>query len=262
MSADQPSDTAQELPRLPQLPEDSNSESSLDLRLDAILTSSPEDQSTPKLRRDHSFKRHGKKTLKNTSLVSPSLSDPSHSTNEKVSDMDVDNISEIDLFSGGLAQSGANLDEDSNFIFRIPSSNRMRKKHPSPSKAELERLSRALDYTDINNLHARVSKTNNSLTPHSEFLHTSNNVRILAPRDRNQMVHEIHGRPTKAEAFNLFQKAKLTRGAASVPAINSQPKNQRLSMIPITFARNGIDESIMNIDELQMEGSDIAMRRY
>ena len=121
-----------------------NSISSFIPHHDDILSSSPIAQSTPRIRLEPAYQEDGRTTLRNVSAESPSMFDQDNSSVVNNSEMDIDSPPAIQVRSrrrsGGRRRSVQARDS---YVSTRPYARV--KKHPSPSKAELERLGKALD---------------------------------------------------------------------------------------------------------------------
>lgn len=223
---------------------------------DTILSSSPVAQSTPRIRLEPSFGDSGKKILKNVPADSRS-----------VFDFDTENISDMELDSDPPSHkvsirspTGTPIKKSSQAKrhtlgagVRGFGSRRM-KKHPSPSKAELEKLEHAMrDFPHIN---------------FSEDSPAASSA--LAPKDINKKLQDSRRRNQVYKGGLKVPSLELTRTTESMPSISgytSLPRNvvsfqattddEKLSdpSTAHSSGRNNLAEtgSMMDVDELQWD---------
>ena len=225
---------------------------------DDLMSSSPVAQSTPRIRLEPTFEKDGRRILKNVSAQSPSLFDPDNSSlGDLFSDMDLD-ISSFDkrswssLLATRKSWHGQEMD--------ATCSDYQIKKHPSPSKIELEGFQRALrqdsDFGRTESLHQDGLRITLDLQPRSH---------VLVPREANKKLHVTSKRQDKAKRFGVFPKLEFTRSTSSMTEIPSRSKSRTL-MIPkpvpaikklgnqaLNSQEDEEDASMMDIDELQWD---------
>jgi len=239
-----------------------------DSEFDALFSSSPLAQSTPRIRLEPTFEKDGKATLKNVPADSRSLFDPDNSSFVEHSDMET----EIPSFSKASSRQlvdpvkrKSSLAGDSSFGQESQTPKRM-KKHPSPSKAELESLEKALrqfstTFDTMDNVNGDIPNGFNELLPPA----------ALATKDANVNLAEPTKRREKGKGFGMFLKPELSRTTVSVPDTQKRGKAQKLDMIPKSAGvavnrirlearderrlstRMDMDSSVMDIDELQWD---------
>ncbi|KAH6674115.1 hypothetical protein B0J14DRAFT_479837 [Halenospora varia] len=231
----------QDLPELPDLDEEiSHSFSALntlEIRLnegyetdfDLLLSSSPDAQSTPRIRLEPSYEESGRKTLKQVPADTRSVFDPDNSlmvytveadallANDKNTDTSA--IDPIKRKSSQLRSSKLEVQ---------PVHTKRMKKHPSPSKADLEKFEQMFlrDYPDL----LRTDELGNAeVVPTA--LGDASTIPILAPLNSNQRIVELH-QPEKGQASEVSQTMNLTRAASSIPAFPRRPEHNRFSLMP------------------------------
>lgn len=207
---------------------------------DAMLSSSPVAQSTPRIRLEPTFEEGGKKSLKNVPVASYSLFDPDSS----ISAMDIDS----ELSSRRLPSQ--------DFVKRKTStakiSTKRVKKHPSPSKSELEILEMALqNFTTTGaseDLHSNTDKplaAKNTLAPASVLGVKDTNRKL---RDTRRYALKIGPMKTTESMPNLPGRSKGREEASAkdfklADGARRQYKTQN----------DLVDNSMMDIDELQWD---------
>lgn len=150
-----------------------------------------------------------------------------------------------------------------------------KKKHPSPSKAELEGLEKAMNeypacgasetlmLSEPSKAHEAIPSDVGSLFPAPQ---------LLAPKDLNQKVKEQAKAIEKRMGLRLFPKPELSRSGVSMPDIGRRPNGQK-SMIPrpadttngkprpeardhrYSLRDDVVNGTAMDIDELQWDKS-------
>jgi hypothetical protein len=220
--------------------------------------------------------------LKNVPADSRSLFDPDNSSVAQYSDMDVDTQPDNttpNRLVGDTVKRKNSQTKESGLGFRTHHSKRM-KKHPSPSKAELEVLERAMSqfppFTRSESFDARdeVSPTGIEVNPKSA---------ALAPKDPNMRLQPTQ-QTTCGNGENLEapRKKELIRMTESMPDFPKRVKAQKSSMIPkpsetlntkprlerrdsrrYSARYDLMDGSMMDVDELQLDLSayDLNMKR-
>jgi hypothetical protein len=248
-----------------------------DVDFDALLSSSPLAQSTPRIRLEPTFEEDGKKKRKNVPADSRSLFDPDNSSVGQHSDMYVDSPSRSKAPSRRVSNTVKRRNsqiKDGGLGIKSHLSKRM-KKHPSPSKAELEGLEIAMrQYPPF--VRGASPNVQNDLTLSFGELRTA--ISVLTPKDHNAMLQEPTKRQIKGKGLEIFEKPGSTKQTSSMSEMPKRPKAQKSSMIPKpadptnTKPRTKTsgssrydlaDGSMMDIDELQWDRTayDIGMRR-
>jgi hypothetical protein len=135
---------------------------------DALLSSSPLAQSTPRLRLEPTFEENGKKVLKNVLAESRSVFDLDPDNSMLTSDMEIDGVDvpsrRVSVYSADVPRRKSSQTRQYRASLGNHGSKRM-KKHPSPSKAELERLEYALRNFSTPSQEAEDFVTSGVLTP-------------------------------------------------------------------------------------------------
>ncbi|KAL5324515.1 hypothetical protein ACEPPN_009061 [Leptodophora sp. 'Broadleaf-Isolate-01'] len=216
---------------------------------DAMLSSSPFAQSTPRIRLEPTFEEDGKKMLKNVSADTRSLFDSDQM------DIDSDTMSKAPSSQEPVKRKNSLVKD---YGVRYHSSKKV-KKHPSPSKAELEGLERALqDF--LPRSPSEGFPPLDDIYPLGESLAPA---AALAPRDPNTKLQDVKRRGMKLEPLKITE---------SMPILLSQPKKslpasprQNISPIDVSrryMSRNTIADQ-MDIDELQWDDTayNIGMKR-
>lgn len=192
---------------------------------DAFFSSSPLGQSTPRIRLEPTFEEDDRKILIKVPADSRSLFDLDIFGPGQYSDMDIDTspiTRDNELRNRDPKRKGARTRHGTSA--RPRSSNRT-KKHPSPSKAELEGLERALNQfgrSDIFGHHEDISSAEYAPLPTTG---------ILASMDANTKLTEPNRRD-KGKGFGMFLKPDLTRTTTSVPSIPKHGNTHGPSKIP------------------------------
>jgi hypothetical protein len=236
--------------------------------LDALLSSSPLASSTPRLRLEPSFNEDGKKTLKNVRANARSLFDPDDSIIGLSSDMDIDSgPSSNDVGRDSVKRKNPKV-KQSLADDRLQHSKRI-KKHPSPSKDELNNLEEAM-----RNL-PPVSAPENIATQDSGFPNNAGLVLKmdpLAPKDANTSLRKAK---RQVAVVGGLRKPALKQTVESMPDIPARLKatESANSTEKAKLKRRGsrqyasqndlADASLMDIDELQWDNAAyyIGMRR-
>jgi len=237
---------------------------------DTICSSSPEAQSTPRIRLEPSFAAGSKKTLKNVPADSRSLFDPDNSDifgqysgmdvdaeppNKTIASMhmEADNELVTNLMKADAVKRKGSQVTVPHLGIELP--HKRAKKHPSPSKADLEQWGEAMEvYKD----HAR--RHGNELT--SAGLTQTSTIPVLTAVDPNGKIGE----------WKQPKKGEMTRAAESMPNLTAKMRRQSLrnsvlSTIASTKEKAGKrhrrqyskqkaeESSEMDIDELQTNDS-------
>ena len=238
---------------------------------DDILSSSPIAQSTPRIRLEPAYQGDGRTTLRNVPAESPSMFDQDNSSVVNNSEMEIDSPPAIQVRSrrrsGGRRRSVQARDS---YVSTRPYARV--KKHPSPSKAELERLGKALDMQLGRGSFNEDDKGDDDVAMGGTDYRPRPTPGILANLDTNTRLPEPTRRDQRS-GFGLFLKPEMTRTAATMPDIG-QPnpsQNSRPESFTSRFGRgyrgerrlsrpnNTENESLMDIDELQ--GNQTALMR-
>lgn len=213
---------------------------------DALLSSSPVAQSTPRIRLEPSFERDGKATLKNVPADSRSLFDPDNSSMGEPSHMDVDRVSPMRLDdmnpleeSPELAKRKSSKLSDDGKIKRmkpLPSPKHGQwetKKHPSPNRGLLKTME------------SQMIKSESTTAVSSKRVGG-----ILIKKDANM-----------AEPSRRHGRAPLTRVPPGTDYVQKDGKLQRPSR-PAKYLKALADEedSRMDIDELQLDQAEYHQR--
>jgi hypothetical protein len=217
---------------------------------DTLFSSSPEAQSTPRIRLEPSFGAGGRKTLKNVPADSRSLFDPDNSDIVgQYSDIDVDAEPVTNMMTAdAVKRKGSQLRAPS---LGIESPHKRAKKHPSPSKADLEQWGEAMEvYKDS------VQRNGDDSAPTG--LSQISTVPVLAAADPNGKIGE----------WKQPKKGEMTRAAESMPNLTGRTRTTIVSSVVSTKEKAGkrhsrqyskqkyTDEgSEMDIDELQLDNS-------
>lgn len=228
-------ETVSEVPALPrsytELPtmKTAHSTTGYETDFDLLLSSSPDAQSTPRIRLEPSYEESGRKTLKQVPADTRSVFDPDNSlmaytveadallANDKNTDTSA--IDPIKRKSSQLRSSKLEVQ---------PVHTKRMKKHPSPSKADLEKFEQMFlrDYPDL----LRTDELGNAeVVPTA--LGDASTIPILAPLNSNQRIVELH-QPEKGQASEVSQTMNLTRAASSIPAFPRRPEHNRFSLMP------------------------------
>lgn len=244
-----------------------------DADFDALFSSSPLAQSTPRIRLNPTF-QDGRATLKNVPADTPSFFDPETSSVSRYSDMDID----IPFVATNHDLMGLDVKKKTSQTKNVGLATKSRdgkrmKKHPSPSKAELEVLESAMpDFPEqmsrsqtFNNLNSLSAMGYESTLPHGVLTSRDSNTKLPIPKPCE-----------KGKGFGKYLKPDLTRTAGTMPEL-SKSKIPRLSDGASAKVRlearqerrfmtrdprddiNGGD--LMDIDELQWDRTALMRRR-
>ena len=242
--------------------------SSFEVDFDALFSSSPVAQSTPRIRLEPTFEENGDKKLRNVPADSRSLFDPDSSIREPLSDLGTNPTPPQTTPQKKLIVKRNNSQVKDVGLGVKSHMSKRRKKHPSPSKAELEGLEDALGHYSpcIVSIDAN---TQEELTLSFGELRTGD---ILKSKDKNASLSQAAKRAKKGNRVGPFDKPKLAAAGSSMaePARRPVLKALKPSMIPKpagapTMKRRTephkfqrliqADESAMETDELQWEST-------
>ncbi|KAF4636248.1 hypothetical protein G7Y89_g1858 [Cudoniella acicularis] len=226
---------------LPQIKRSMHSTTAYDKDFDDLLSSSPDAQSTPRIRLEPSFEENGKRTLKHPEL--PAI-DPVKRMSSQIT--------------------GLHLEADPYFCKRM-------KKHPSPSKAELEQFEQLFSQQHPELFLPEYSNNGDEIVPTA--IGHSSTAPALALKDPNQKMAELDNLKTDY-ACERSQAVALNRSTDSMPDFSRRAKIRRFSLMPRfsdTSSNQGThtkrdswqypgrkeyaSDSEMDIDELQMDES-------
>ena len=248
---------------------------------DALLSSSPLAQSTPRVGLEPTLERSGRRTLKHLPADSPSTSDtytssrylpgmevdstPAKDRIDIASEMDIDSTPEIKQTANHF---GGRINRENSFrengLFNRYSTKT--KKHPSPSKKELEGLGKTLKELPPFGTPPILVTT----APSKDVGSFSNVPQVLKQRNPNAKVKEaVPSR--KKSGLGLFPPSELPRCITSMPDI-SRRKGLTSSMIPrladnapmrskqsdekkVTLQAHVLNATAMDVDELQWNNS-------
>ncbi|KAM3072331.1 hypothetical protein ACMFMG_009140 [Clarireedia jacksonii] len=189
-----------------------------DTSFDALFTSSPADQSTPRIRLEPTTDRNGTKKLQKVSVDVPSVFDHDVSVAEPYQDMIIDSPIRSSKAPqktlGGILKNKSTNKNVANKAFAQSSSMQSMKKHPSPTKEELESYRRRLDSFDISYIspHASKHRHRDSSDIRAATHALKENIHKSGQSADNQTAHQ------KESGFP--KKLILNRAAASLPAIS------------------------------------------
>lgn len=242
-----------------------------DSSFDALFTSSPVGQSTPRIRLEPATDEFGKKKWRKVCADTTSLFDHDESMIEEQQDItmesSVGNLKVPYKKLGGILKSRSTNKTIRQLGFGQSVSIQSMKKHPSPTKEELENLKKTLD-----------SFTTPYVSPHvSKHRHRdSNDIRAaaLALKQNDDKLEPAFLEDALRQKETRFpHKPPLTRAAASLPAMHPRSGTSQSFTAPSIIdaikarvpsraesrnshrysTRNLIDpdDSMMDIDELQ-----------
>jgi hypothetical protein len=235
---------------------------------DALFSSSPVAQSTPRIRLEPTLEENGEKKLRNVPADSRSLFDPDSSMREPLSYFGTNTIPpQIKTPRKMIVKRNNSQVKEVGLGVKSHMSKR-RKKHPSPSKAELEGLEDALTHYSPRMV-SIDAKTQEELTLSFGELRTGD---ILKSKDNNAPLSQAAKRGKKGNRLGMFGKPKQSVAGSSMaePARRPVLKPLKPSMIPKpagapTMKRRTescmyelivqADESAMDTDELQWEST-------
>ncbi|KAK0116651.1 hypothetical protein ONS96_012506 [Cadophora gregata f. sp. sojae] len=254
MSFDQGSELIPDLPsrcHTPKFTREKKARTSIyDGDFDAMLSSSPFAQSTPRIRLEPTFEEDGKKMLMHVPADTRSLFDSDQM------DIDSDTMGKA-LSPQEPAKRKNSLAKDSGVRYH---SSKKVKKHPSPSKAELEGLERALqNFLPLNPSEGfppvdDVYPVGESLAPAA----------ALAPKDPNSKLQDTKRRGMKLGSLKTTESMPIL--LLSRPKI-FQPGSPRTNIVPADggnqyMSHNNLADR-MDLDELQWDDTayNIGMKR-
>jgi hypothetical protein len=242
--------------------------SGFEVDFDALFSSSPVAQSTPRIRLEPTFEENGDKKLRNVPADSRSLFDPDSSIREPLSDLGTNpTVPQTTPQRKLIVKRNSSQVKDVGLGVKSHMSKR-RKKHPSPSKAELEGLEDALaHYSPC--IVSMDANTQEELTLSFGELRTGDS---LKSRDKNAPLSQAAKRAKKGNRLGQFGKPMLAAAGSSMaePARRPVLKALKPCMIPKpagapTMKRRTeshkfqrliqTDESAMDTDELQWEST-------
>lgn len=242
---------------------------------DALFSSSPLAQSTPRIRLEPAMEENGRKTLRHVPADSRSLFDADTSSMVP-SEMDIDSPpakNQTDKPLGDLITRKTSI-RDRGLFKRY---SKKTKKHPSPSKTELEVLEKSLKEspefgTCETFMVSELSKVKGAVP--NDFGTRSHSTPALAPKDPNIKVKGVAHSKDKRIGFGLFPKPapqpNLSRSGISMPDMATR-KAQK-TMIPRPAETNSrlrpeleepryslrdavLNATDMDVDELQWNNS-------
>jgi hypothetical protein len=241
--------------------------SGFDVDFDALFSSSPVAQSTPRIRLEPTFEENGDKKLRHVPADSRSLFDPDSSMREPLSDLTTntppsDNTPQRRLV---VKRNNSQVKDVSSGVKSHMS--KRRKKHPSPSKAELEGLEGALSHYSPRLASMEVNTQELALS--FGGLRTGE---TLKTKDNNAPMSQAAQRSKTGNRLGLFARPKQAVASHSMmePARRPVVKERKPSMIPKPAGASTVkrrtetgkfhqliqkDESAMDTDELQWEST-------
>ncbi|KAH8685959.1 hypothetical protein BGZ60DRAFT_523225 [Tricladium varicosporioides] len=247
---------------------------------DLLLSSSPDAQSTPRIRLEPSYEENGRKTLKQVPADTRSVFDSDKSLIAYTVEADALLANDQNTDTSALDPIKRKSSQLRNSKLEVqPVHTKRMKKHPSPSKADLEKFEQMFlrDYPDL----LQSDELGNAeVVPTA--LSDAAIIPILAPLDSNQRMVELH-RPEKGQTSEVSETVNLTRAASSTPEFSRRPRHSRFSLMPKMAGKmtnqsrpkresyqhpvrkdhdRGSDDD-MDIDELQADASayNIGMKR-
>ena len=240
------------------------------LSFDAMLSSSPMAESTPRLRLEPTQDEDGKRTLRSVRADSRSIFDHDISSLGP-SDMETDHTRPHYLTEtpprDSVKRKSSQIKEGG--MFKLHS--KRTKKHPSPSKTELEGLQASLKVHPefgISESHDDL-ESSQALEQNPDAVETLFHAPpLLAPKDPNSKVTGEAKAIEKRMGFGMFPKRDLGRPSVSTSDVPRRPNAQK-SMIPRPaeptstrsygprFSLRGDfgNNTAMDIDELQRDES-------
>jgi hypothetical protein len=245
-----------------------------DTDFDALLSSSPLAQSTPRIRLEPTFEKNGRAALKNVPADSRSLFDPDASSiGGHYSDVELDPPSTNKMNCSGLADlmkrkssqvKKVGISTASHYSKRI-------KKHHSSSKEELKGLEGAMSlYKSLDGPSSFNPLDDDSNSKVESELRGT----ILAPKNPNGKIKEPSRKCDKGEGFDMFLEPNLTR---TVVSMHDTSRGRTMIPKPVAVAKtrsradgrgnrrypsrgNVDDDSLMDIDELQWDQTALLKR--
>ncbi|PVH80623.1 hypothetical protein DL98DRAFT_654570 [Cadophora sp. DSE1049] len=216
---------------------------------DAMLSSSPFAQSTPRIRLEPTFEEDGKKLLKNIPADTRSLFDSDQM------EIDSDTIGKSPSSQEPVKRKNSLVKD---YGVRYHSSKKV-KKHPSPSKAELEGLERALQ-TFLPLSPSEGFPPVDDVYPVGESLAPA---AALAPKDPNRKLQDTKRRGMKLEPLKTTESVPILLSQLKT----SQPGSPRKNISPVNggnryTSHNNLADK-MDLDELQWDDTayNIGMKR-
>ena len=253
---------------------------------DALFSSSPVAQSTPRIRLAPTVEGNGRRTLKQVPANSQSLFDadsssmgfrqmevdPPPAQNDTTSEMEVNTTLPNDQTGEHF---GDRVTRKTSFKDRaLPKRHSKKaKKHPSPSKLELEGLEKALsDFPAFGTSQTPVTHEHLDNVGISQPF-----TRALGPKNLNAKIKEAAASDRKT-GLGLFPKPQMPRSDVPLPK-TSRRKGQKTSMLPrpagtamksprpeldgkkLSVRGAAFNGTAMDIDELQWDRSEYNIRR-
>lgn len=233
---------------------------------DVPFSSSPVAQSTPRIRLELAFEENGDKKLRNVPADLHSQFNPDSSMREPLSDLGTNTAPPQNTTPRKVIVKRNNSQDEDVGLGVKPHMLKRRKKHPSPSKAELEGLEDILDHYSPR-LVSMGTNTQEELTLSFEELRTGD---ILKFKDNNAPPSQTARRGKTGNRLGLSGKPKQAVAGTSMaePARRPTTKMQKPSMIPKPAGAPTVkrrteprkfqrpiqtDESAMDTDELQWD---------
>lgn len=238
-------------------------ESSFEIDFDALFSSSPIAQSTPRIRLEPTFEEDGTKRLGNVPADSRSMFGLDSSKHGHIPNVSADQTPIHNAQRKAVAKRNNSQVKDVGLGVR--SYTKRRKKHPSPSKAELEGLEDALKHYSPCVVSMNASKQEDLTLSFGE-LQTGEK---LKSKDNNKLLSQAAKR-SKGDQFGIFGKPRQNAAGSSLaePVRRPAVRAQKPSMIPkpagaptmkrhadsrMFLKRNQASESAMDTDELQWD---------
>jgi hypothetical protein len=189
-----------------------------DTSFDALFTSSPADQSTPRVRLEPTTDRYGAKKLQKVPASIPSLFDHDTSAAETYQDMVTDSPIRSSKAPhktlGGILKNKSANRTVAKTTFTQSFSMQSMKKHPSPTKEELESYRRRLDSFDVPYISPHASR-------HRHRDSSDIRAAALALKGKTQKSGQMVNDDTDHRKESGFpKKPVLARAAVTLPAIS------------------------------------------
>lgn len=196
---------------------------------DALLSSSPLAQSTPRIRLEPTLEQNGRRALKNVPADYRSLFDPDTS-----SVTDVDRTPVKPQTGESLRfhiKRKSSLLKESALGFQCHS--KRTKKHPSPDTAELEGMEKLLqEHPPFGTSETLVLPGNVEVQDKTPaYFGSAFPAPVLSPRDPNPNIQDQTKAIEKRKRLGLFPNSELSRTGASSPDIHKRSKIPK-SLIP------------------------------
>lgn len=221
---------------------------------DALISSSPLGQSTPRIRLEPSFEKGGRKTLKKIPSESRSLFDR---TGSKGVDPDTDvELSEpsTSVLDGVKRKGPDNKDVGA----ELRHHSKKMKKHPSPSKSELEGLEKAMaNFPSLAQSESFSTQDDRGPISLGKVDPRSN---ALAPKDVNKRLRDAKRRFGKADMATTSKNipsssegSELSTKQTLVESVGAKSRKRGGRFYVNHNAMAGENDSIMDMDELQWD---------